>query len=109
MGIYLEEKEEKIYQVFMKELEKISKKYGIAFEGCGVFAFCDEKVKITSSRIVQCMKQINTWKLFIYSQKEFTIGNFEQYIRENEADYLFIQNFWQSKTINVESLKKLAI
>lgn len=43
MGIYLEEKEEKIYQVFMKELEKISKKYGIAFEGCGVFAFCDEK------------------------------------------------------------------
>lgn len=25
MGIYLEEKEEKIYQVFMKELEKISK------------------------------------------------------------------------------------
>ena len=43
MDIYLEEKEEKIYQVFMKELEKISKKYGIAFEGCGVFAFCDEK------------------------------------------------------------------
>ncbi len=28
MGIYLEEKEEKNYQAFMKELEKISKKYG---------------------------------------------------------------------------------
>ena len=42
MGIYLEEKEEKNYQAFMKELEKISKKYGIAFEGCGVFAFSDE-------------------------------------------------------------------
>ena len=42
MGIYLEEKEEKNYQAFMDELEKISKKYGIAFEGCGVFAFSDE-------------------------------------------------------------------
>ena len=42
MSIYLEEKEEKNYQAFMDELEKISKKYGIAFEGCGVFAFCDE-------------------------------------------------------------------
>ena len=29
MGIYLEEKEEKNYQAFMDELEKISKKYGI--------------------------------------------------------------------------------
>ena len=42
MGIYLEEKEEKNYQAFMDELEKISKKYGVAFEGCGVFAFCDK-------------------------------------------------------------------
>ena len=42
MGICLEEKEERNYQAFMNELEKISKKYGIAFEGCGAFAFSDE-------------------------------------------------------------------
>lgn len=42
MGIYLEEKEERNYQKFITELEKISKKYGIAFESVGGFAFSDE-------------------------------------------------------------------
>ena len=42
MGIYLEEKEERNYQAFITELEKISKKYGIAFESIGGLAFSDE-------------------------------------------------------------------
>ena len=42
MGINLNEKEEKNYQGFITELEKISKKYGIAFEAIGGFAFSDE-------------------------------------------------------------------
>ena len=42
MGIYLEEKAERNYQKFITELEKISKKYGIAFESVGGFAFSDE-------------------------------------------------------------------
>ena len=42
MGICLEEKEELNYQAFITELEKISKKYGIAFESVGGFAFSDE-------------------------------------------------------------------
>ena len=42
MGIYLEEKEEQNYQAFITELEKISKKYGIAFEAIGGLAFSDE-------------------------------------------------------------------
>ena len=41
MGINLEEKQEQNYQAFMKDLEKISKKYGIAIEGCGLFTFYD--------------------------------------------------------------------
>ena len=35
MGINLNEKEEKNYQGFITELEKISKKYGIGIYGCG--------------------------------------------------------------------------
>jgi len=41
MGISLNEKEEKNYQGFIKDLEKISKKYGIAIEGCGLFTYYD--------------------------------------------------------------------
>ena len=41
-GHLFRRKRRKNYQAFMDELEKISKKYGIAFEGCGVFAFSDE-------------------------------------------------------------------
>ena len=51
MGIYLEEKEEKNYQAFMDELEKISKKYGIAFEGCGVFVIY-YKLMITKTEYI---------------------------------------------------------
>lgn len=68
-----------------------------------------EKIETASAKVVQCIRQINSWKLFIYSGKEFTIGNLEQYISEKKADYLFIQNLWQSKTINPESLKSIAI
>jgi hypothetical protein len=42
MVIDLNNKEERNYQVFMKELEKISKKYGIGISGCGCFDFFDE-------------------------------------------------------------------
>lgn len=42
MGIETTEKEERNYQKFITELEKISKKYGIAFESVGGFAFSDE-------------------------------------------------------------------
>ena len=42
MSINLEDKEEQNYQAFITELEKISKKYGIAFEAVGGFAFSDE-------------------------------------------------------------------
>mgnify|MGYP003309914526 CR=1 FL=1 len=42
MGIKTTEKEEKNYQAFIKELEKISKKYGIGLSGCGCFEFWDE-------------------------------------------------------------------
>lgn len=42
MGIETTEKEEQNYQAFITELEKISKKYGIAFESVGGFAFSDE-------------------------------------------------------------------
>ena len=59
MGIYLEEKEEKNYQAFMDELEKISKKYGIAFEGCGVFAAMKTVSKTPNiARILQA----ETWE-----------------------------------------------
>jgi len=36
-----EEKYEKNYQGFMKELTKISKKYGIAISACGCFRYYD--------------------------------------------------------------------
>lgn len=42
MGIMTTEKEEKNYQAFIKDLEKLSKKYGIGISGCGVFKFWDE-------------------------------------------------------------------
>jgi effector-binding domain-containing protein len=42
MGIDLNNKEERNYQAFMNELEKISKKYGIGISGCGCFDFFDE-------------------------------------------------------------------
>ena len=42
MGIETTNKEERNYQAFITELEKISKKYGIAFEAIGGFAFSDE-------------------------------------------------------------------
>ena len=42
MGINLNEKEEKNYQGFIKDLEKISKKYGIGIYGCGIFHYFDE-------------------------------------------------------------------
>lgn len=42
MGIELNDKEERNYQVFMNELEKISKKYGIGIFGCGCFRYFDE-------------------------------------------------------------------
>lgn len=42
MGIETTQKEERNYQAFITELEKISKKYGIAFESVGGFAFSDE-------------------------------------------------------------------
>lgn len=68
-----------------------------------------EKIETASEKVVQCIKQINSWKIFIYSGQEFPIGNLEQYISEKKADYLFIQNLWQSRTINPESLKSVAI
>ena len=42
MAIKTENKEEKNYQNFMNELEKISKKYGIGLMGCGCFRYWDE-------------------------------------------------------------------
>ena len=60
MGIYLEEKEEKNYQAFMDELEKISKKYGIAFEGCGVLHSAMKTVS-KASNIVRIL-QAETWE-----------------------------------------------
>ena len=36
-----EEKYEKNYQEFMKELTKISKKYGIGIQACGCFDYYD--------------------------------------------------------------------
>lgn len=41
MGISLDEKEERNYQNFMIELEKIAKKYGIGLAGCGTFKYSD--------------------------------------------------------------------
>ena len=42
MGMITNEKEEKNYQAFITELEKISKKYGIGLSACGCFDFWDE-------------------------------------------------------------------
>ena len=42
MGIMTNDKEERNYQAFMNELEKLSKKYGIGISGCGVFDYWDE-------------------------------------------------------------------
>ena len=42
MGIMTTDKEERNYQAFMNELEKLSKKYGIGISGCGVFDYWDE-------------------------------------------------------------------
>ena len=42
MGINLNENEERNYQCFIKDLEKISKKYGIGLNACGCFDFYDE-------------------------------------------------------------------
>ena len=42
MGIMTTVKEERNYQAFMNELEKLSKKYGIGISGCGVFDYWDE-------------------------------------------------------------------
>ena len=36
-------KEELNYEMFIKELEQISKKYGIALSGCGIIKYTDEK------------------------------------------------------------------
>lgn len=41
MGICLEDKEEQNYQAFITEFERISRKYGIAFEAVGGLAFSD--------------------------------------------------------------------
>ena len=43
MGINLTGKQEKNYQAFISELEKISKKHGIAIQACGCY-FYDEGV-----------------------------------------------------------------
>lgn len=42
MGIETTTKEERNYQNFMTELEKISKKYGIGLFACGCFLYSDE-------------------------------------------------------------------
>ena len=42
MGILTTDKEERNYQAFITELEKISKKYGIGLNACGCFDFWDE-------------------------------------------------------------------
>ena len=42
MGIETTEKEERNYQKFINELEKISKKYGIGLIACGCFDYWDE-------------------------------------------------------------------
>ena len=36
-------KEELNYEMFIKELEQISKKYGIGLSGCGIIKYTDEK------------------------------------------------------------------
>lgn len=52
MGILTTDKEERNYQGFMTELEKISKKYGIGLSACGCFDYWDENgfQKITYRR-----------------------------------------------------------
>ena len=42
MGIETTNKEERNYQAFITELEKISKKYGIGLNAVGCFDFYDE-------------------------------------------------------------------
>ena len=42
MSIETTSKEERNYQAFITELEKISKKYGIGLSACGCFDYCDE-------------------------------------------------------------------
>jgi len=42
MGIILTEKQEKNYQKFISELEKLSKKHGIAIQACGCFYYDEE-------------------------------------------------------------------
>ena len=42
MGILTTDKEERNYQAFITELEKISKKYGIGLSACGCFDYWDE-------------------------------------------------------------------
>ena len=42
MGIETTDKEERNYQAFITELEKISKKYGIGLNAVGCFDFYDE-------------------------------------------------------------------
>ena len=52
MGIETTPKEEKNYQKFISELEKLSKKYGIGLSACGCFDYWDEDgfQKITYKR-----------------------------------------------------------
>ena len=62
------DKEERNYQAFMNELEKLSKKYGIGISGCGVFDYWDEPDEFF------VFERKNNFIIIKYYEKIFSLG-----------------------------------